>query len=101
MEREGSWGKGRPVRRGVESGECIGEGKWKDNRSPTRGSSFFLGKVTALGVLCCFALFCRENNIYKFIEKNSQSTNILINFLAIWKMKDMTDSSSANIPTSR
>ena len=22
-----------------------------------RGSSFFLGKVTALGVLCCFALF--------------------------------------------
>ena len=25
--------------------------------SPTRGSSFFLGKVTAVGVLCCFALF--------------------------------------------
>ena len=25
--------------------------------SPTRGSSFFLGKVTALGVLCSFALF--------------------------------------------
>ena len=25
--------------------------------SPTRGSSFFLGKVTALGVLCCIALF--------------------------------------------
>ena len=25
--------------------------------SHTRGSSFFLGKVTALGVLCCFALF--------------------------------------------
>ena len=25
--------------------------------SPTRSSSFFLGKVTALGVLCCFALF--------------------------------------------
>ena len=24
--------------------------------SPTRGSSFFFGKVTALGVLCCFAL---------------------------------------------
>ena len=24
--------------------------------SPTGGSSFFLGKVTALGVLCCFAL---------------------------------------------
>ena len=24
--------------------------------SRTRGSSFFLGKVTALGVLCCFAL---------------------------------------------
>ena len=22
----------------------------------TRGSSFFLGKITALGVLCCFAL---------------------------------------------
>ena len=25
--------------------------------SPTRGSSFFLGEVTALGVLCCFTLF--------------------------------------------
>ena len=25
--------------------------------SPTRGSSFFIEKVTALGVLCCFALF--------------------------------------------
>ena len=25
--------------------------------SPTRGNSFFLEKVTALGVLCCFALF--------------------------------------------
>ena len=25
--------------------------------SPIRGSSFFIGKVTALGVLCCFALF--------------------------------------------
>ena len=24
--------------------------------SPTRGSSFFFGKVTALGVLCCLAL---------------------------------------------
>ena len=24
---------------------------------PTRGSSFFFGKVTALGVLCCFVLF--------------------------------------------
>ena len=24
--------------------------------SPTRGSLFFSGKVTALGVLCCFAL---------------------------------------------
>ena len=40
-------------------------GKRKEERSkqarhvpsPTRGSSFFLGKVTALGVLCCFALF--------------------------------------------
>ena len=25
--------------------------------SSTRGSSFFIGKVTALGVLCCFAKF--------------------------------------------
>ena len=24
--------------------------------SPTRGSSFYFGKVTALGVLCCFAM---------------------------------------------
>ena len=27
------------------------------NLSPTRGSSVFFGKVTALGVLYCFALF--------------------------------------------
>ena len=32
--------------------------------SPTRGSSFFLGKVTALGVLCCFALFVLSNYYY-------------------------------------
>ena len=25
--------------------------------SPTQGTSFLLGKVTTLGVLCCFALF--------------------------------------------
>ena len=25
--------------------------------SPTRGSSFFFGKLTALDVLCCYALF--------------------------------------------
>ena len=25
--------------------------------NPSRGGSFFFGKVTALGVLCCFALF--------------------------------------------
>ena len=31
--------------------------KHKTCTCPTRGSSFFLGKVTALGVLCCFALF--------------------------------------------
>ena len=29
----------------------------KQYMCPTQGSSFFLGKVTALGVLCCFALF--------------------------------------------
>ena len=59
--------------------------------SPTRGSSFFLGKVTALGVLCCFALVCltlfasffllichknmhiyiciEENNVYEYMNK--------------------------------
>ena len=32
-----------------KTGECI-------CTCPTRGSSFLLGKVTSLGVLCCFAL---------------------------------------------
>ena len=40
------------VHQGAESSEYSVVGS-----SPTRGSSFFLGKVTALGVLCCFALF--------------------------------------------
>ena len=43
-----------PLSKVIETGKCdvwsvVG---W----SPTRGSSFFFGKVTALGVLCCFAL---------------------------------------------
>ena len=33
---------------------------------PTQGSSFFLGKVTALGVLCCFALFVCLNLLASF-----------------------------------
>ena len=54
--------------------------------SPTRGSSFFLGKVTALGVLCCFALFvCLTllasffhlsfKNMYKYIVHHVCSLN--------------------------
>ena len=48
-----------------ENGRVIEEGEAYSDRhvhvsvvgsSPTRGSSFFFGKVTALGVLCCFAL---------------------------------------------
>ena len=38
------------VERSVSSIECRGF-------ESHPGSSFFLGKVTALGVLCCFALF--------------------------------------------
>ena len=35
---------------------------------PTRGSSFFLGRVTALGVLCCFALFVRLTLLASFFH---------------------------------
>ena len=35
--------------------------------SPTRGSSFFLGIVIALGVLCCFALFVCLNSLASLI----------------------------------
>ena len=34
--------------------------------SPARGSSFFLGKVTDLDVLCCFALFVLEGMLKVF-----------------------------------
>ena len=58
VEREGSWGKGRPVRGGVESGECIGEGKWKDNIESHPRQLIFLRKSDCLGcaVLLCLVL---------------------------------------------
>ena len=46
--REGREGRERQGRKGIIK---------KIYMSPNRGSSFFLGEVTALGVLCCFALF--------------------------------------------
>ena len=39
--------------------------------SPTRGSSFFLGKVTALGVLCCFTLFVCLTLLASFLVATS------------------------------
>ena len=63
--------------------------------SPTRGSSFFLGKVTALGVLCCFALFvCLTllasfflpshlsfKNMYMYMYHIGLLYNILVSYL--------------------
>ena len=40
----------------VHEGLCIYVYTCDVGSSPTRGSSFVLEKVTALGVLCCFAL---------------------------------------------
>ena len=64
---------------------------------PTRGSSFFLGKVTALGVLCCFALFVCLTLLASFIshlKTNSASplntrtrTAQLVTGNRIWKQR--------------
>ena len=43
-----SWTRHSPI--------CISEREKMLLQHTYRGSSFFLGKVTALGVLCCFAL---------------------------------------------
>ena len=49
--------------------------------SPTRGSSFFLGKVTALGVLCCFALFvCLTLLASFFLPSHLSFKNMYIDF---------------------
>ena len=45
--------------------------------SPTRGSSFFLGKVTALGVLCCFALFVCLTLLASFFHLSFKNMYIL------------------------
>ena len=43
------------------------------------GSSFFLGKVTALGVLCCFALFvCLTLLAYFFLPSHLSFKNMYI-----------------------
>ena len=44
--------------------------------NPTRGSSFFLGKVIALGVLCCFALFVCLTLLASFFLPSSSPINI-------------------------
>ena len=45
--------------------------------SPTRGSSFFLGKVAALGVVCCFALFvCLTLLAYFFLPSHLSFKNM-------------------------
>ena len=46
--------------------------------SHTRSSSFFLGKVTALGVLCCFALFVCLNLLASFFLPSHLSLNMYI-----------------------
>ena len=47
--------------------------------SPTRSSSFFLGKVTALGVLCCFALFvCLTLLVSFFLPSHLSFKNMYI-----------------------
>ena len=49
--------------------------------SPTRGSSIFLGKVTALGVLCCFALFvCLTLLASFFLPSHLSFKNMYIHF---------------------
>ena len=44
--------------------------------SSNRGSSFFLGKVTALGVLCCFALFVCLTLLASFLLPSHLSFSI-------------------------
>ena len=50
--------------------------------SPTRGSSFFLGKVTALGVLCCFALFvCLTLLAFFFLPSHLSFKNMYVTYI--------------------
>ena len=55
--------------------------------SPTRGSSFFLGKVTALGVLCCFALFVCLTLLASFFLPSHLSFSINWHFLQLQNMR--------------
>ena len=49
--------------------------------SPTRGSSFFLGKVTALGVLCYFAVFvCLTLLASFFLPSHLSFKNMYVGF---------------------
>ena len=55
--------------------------------SPTRGSSFFLGKVTALGVLCCFALFVCLTLLASFFHLSFKNMYIVIvNTLTLYRL---------------
>ena len=47
--------------------------------NPTRGSSFFSGIVTALGVLCCFNLQCCLFNLASFFLPSFLPSSSLFN----------------------
>ena len=53
--------------------------------SPTRGSSFFLGKVTALGVLCCLALLfvCFFLPSFSSLIKTCTVLRVCVEFLQV------------------
>ena len=51
--------------------------------SPTRGSSFFLAKVTALGVLCCFALFVCLTLLASFFLPSRLSLKHVCSYLGL------------------
>ena len=55
--------------------------------SPTRGSSFFLGKVTALGVLCCFALFVCLTLLASFFLPSHLSLTTCIYLRMSWEVE--------------
>ena len=65
--------------------------------SPTRGSSFFLGKVTALGVLCCFALFACLTLLASFFLPSHLSLKTCIMAVLIHLYVYTQNASSKNV----
>ena len=65
---------------------------------PTRGSSFPLGKVTALGVLCCFALFVLACLFFSFLIKTCTLCTCYIITRGRWESTKYSNAGYSSFP---